>query len=80
VVATVQDYSTFMSETDLPKLFVNAEPGAVLSGRQREHCRGWKNQTKVSVSGLHYMQEDSGPENWSSYLSVDERSPYVVCA
>ena len=60
VVAIVADYAKWMSENDLPKLFVNAEPGAILIGAVREFCRTWKNQTEVTVSGSHFIQEDSG--------------------
>jgi haloalkane dehalogenase len=59
VVAIVQDYARFMSENDLPKLFVNAEPGAILVGSRRDFCREWKNQSQVTVAGRHYIQEDS---------------------
>ena len=45
----------------MPKLFVNAEPGAILIGAPREFCRSWKNQTEVTVPGSHFIQEDSGP-------------------
>ena len=50
-----------MAESDIPKLFVNAEPGAILVGAPRDFCRSWKNQTEVTVSGSHFIQEDSGP-------------------
>jgi haloalkane dehalogenase len=43
----------------VPKLFVNAEPGSILVGAQREFCRTWPNQTEVTVPGLHFIQEDS---------------------
>ena len=55
------DYAKWMSENEVPKLFVNAEPGAILIGAVREFCRSWKNQTEVTVSGSHFIQEDSGP-------------------
>ena len=61
VVAIVDAYAKWMAENDVPKLFVNAEPGAILIGKVREFCRGWKNQTEVTVSGSHFIQEDSGP-------------------
>ncbi len=51
-----------MAENQLPKLFVNADPGAILVGAQREFCRGWRNQTEVTLAGSHFIQEDSGPE------------------
>lgn len=62
VVASVADYARWMSENDLPKLFVNADPGAILTGAQREFCRSWKNQTEVTVKGSHFIQEDSPHE------------------
>jgi haloalkane dehalogenase len=46
----------------VPKLFVNAEPGSILVGRQREACRRWPNQTEVTVKGAHFVQEDSPHE------------------
>ena len=52
-------YAAHMAESDLPKLFINAEPGAILVGRQREICRTWPNQTEVTVPGIHFIQEDS---------------------
>jgi haloalkane dehalogenase len=61
VVRIAADYSTWMAENELPKLFVNAEPGAILIGAVREFCRGWKNQSEVTVPGSHFIQEDSGP-------------------
>ena len=55
----VADYSQWLGECNLPKLFINADPGAILCGSQREFCRGWKNQTEVTVPGNHFLQEDS---------------------
>jgi haloalkane dehalogenase len=46
----------------VPKLFVNAEPGSILVGKQREACRRWPNQTEVTVRGSHFIQEDSPAE------------------
>jgi haloalkane dehalogenase len=50
-----------MAENDIPKLFVNADPGAILIGAVRDFCRSWKSQTEVTVPGSHFIQEDSGP-------------------
>ena len=61
VVAIAADYAKWMAENDIPKLFVNADPGAILTGAVREFCRSWKNQTEVTFPGLHFIQEDSGP-------------------
>jgi len=62
VAKLVAGYADWMAENDVPKLFVNADPGAILVGEQREYCRGWRNQTEVTVAGSHFIQEDSGPE------------------
>jgi haloalkane dehalogenase len=62
VVALVAAYAEWMAANDVPKLFVNAEPGAILTGAQREFCRSWHNQREVTVRGSHFIQEDSGPE------------------
>ena len=61
VVEIVSAYAQWMAQNDMPKLFVNAEPGAILIGAVREFCRNWRNQTEVTVSGSHFIQEDSGP-------------------
>ncbi len=62
VVETVGRYAEFLSKSPVPKLFVNAEPGAILNGAQREFCRSWPNQTEVTVKGGHFLQEDSPNE------------------
>jgi haloalkane dehalogenase len=62
VVEIVQAYADWLSGSELPKLFINAEPGAILRGDQREFCRRWPNQTEVSVKGIHFIQEDSPDE------------------
>ena len=62
VVDLAAAYADWMTENDIPKLFVNADPGAILVGQQREFCRKWRYQTEITVSGSHFIQEDSGPE------------------
>ena len=62
VVEIVQSYGDWLATSDLPKLFINAEPGAILRGDQREFCRSWPNQKEVSVKGIHFIQEDSPDE------------------
>ena len=59
VVAVVADYADWLAGSPVPKLFVNADPGSILVGAQREFCRTWPNQTEVTVPGLHFIQEDS---------------------
>lgn len=62
VVEIVQSYADWLSTSDVPKLFINAEPGAILIGPQREFCRSWPNQKEVTVKGNHFLQEDSPDE------------------
>ena len=59
VAETIGAYADWLASSPVPKLFVNAEPGAILTGAQREFCRTWPNQTEVSVRGSHFIQEDS---------------------
>jgi haloalkane dehalogenase len=62
-VATITNaYAKWLSTSDIPKLFINAEPGAILSGALRDFCRTWPNQTEITVQGIHFTQDDSGPE------------------
>lgn len=62
VAARLEAVAQWMATNELPKLFINAEPGVVLTGRQRALCRKWKNQTEVTVKGSHFIQEDSPHE------------------
>lgn len=73
VAAIVDSYSQWLSQSDLPKLFINAEPGAILRGPARDFCRTWPNQSEVTVDGIHFIQEDSPNEigraivNWLQF-------------
>ena len=62
VVAIARDYADWLSVSDVPKLFVNAEPGALITDNTLEFCRSWPNQTEVTVKGSHFVQEDSPVE------------------
>ena len=62
VVALVAEYAEWLSQSQVPKLFINAEPGAILTGPQREFCRTFPNQSEVTVPGVHFIQEDSPHE------------------
>ncbi len=62
MVALVEEYSTWLASSTLPKLFINGEPGSILTGEQREFCRTWLNQQEVTVRGKHFLQEDSPHE------------------
>lgn len=62
VTAIVEAYATWLGQSALPKLFVNADPGSILVGAQREFCRRWPNQREATVKGSHFVQEDSPHE------------------
>jgi haloalkane dehalogenase len=62
VAAIVERYGAWATQSPVPKLFISAEPGALLTGRARDFCRTWPNQREVSVKGIHFIQEDSPHE------------------
>lgn len=62
VTEIVGNYAVWLYQSAVPKLFVNADPGAILIGEQREFCRAWPNQTEVTVPGIHFIQEDAPDE------------------
>ncbi len=70
----VERYAAFLAGSPIPKLFINAEPGRLLTGPARDACRLWPNQQEVTVKGLHYVQEDCPLEistalaGWASTL------------
>jgi len=70
----VSSYSAWMAENEIPKLFINADPGSILRGEPRRFCRRWRNQVEFTVRGIHFIQEDSPDEigtaigEWSDNL------------
>jgi len=63
VAAIVSAYADWLSTSDVPKLFLKAEPGALLAvGANLERARSWPSQTEVTVAGVHFIQEDSPDE------------------
>jgi haloalkane dehalogenase len=62
VCSIVANYAEWLAESAVPKLFVNAEPGAILVDEQREFCRKWPAQQEITVKGTHFIQEDSPDE------------------
>ena len=63
VTRIMADYADWLATSDVPKLFIDASPGAILcDGPSRDFCRTWKNQIEVQVSGVHFIQEDSPDE------------------
>ena len=62
VAEIVAAYAHWLESSEVPKLFINAEPGSILTGPMRDYCRTWPNQTEVTVAGIHFIQEDSPDE------------------
>ncbi len=62
VTAIVKGYAEFLSQSRVPKLFINADPGSILTGAQRDSCRKWPNQREATIRGIHFIQEDSPHE------------------
>ena len=62
VVQIVSEYAEWLASSQVAKLFINADPGAILTGPQREFCRSWPNQQEMTVKGVHFIQEDSPAE------------------
>ena len=50
VVEIVSEYADWLSQSEVPKLFINAEPGAILTGPQREFCRSWPCQDRFRAA------------------------------
>jgi len=75
VVAIVDAYAQWLAGSDLPKLFINADPGTILTGAQREFCRGWPNQQEITVRGTHFIQEDSPREIGEAVARFVRRLP-----
>ena len=75
VATIVQRYAEWLPSSPIPKLFVNAEPGAILTGPQREFCRTFRNQTEVTVPGVHFIQEDSPGEIAAAVLAWHRQLP-----
>ena len=59
VVEEVGKNAEFHKNSDIPKLFINAEPGSILTGDQREFVRTWANTKEITVKGYHFIQEHS---------------------
>lgn len=73
VTAIVEGYARWLAKSEVPKLFINADPGSILVGRQRDFCRTWPHQQEVTVKGLHFIQEDSPAEIGEALAAFVER-------
>ncbi len=56
IVAT---YNAWLGNSNVPKLFINADPGAILTGEMREVVRAWENLTETTVPGNHFIPQES---------------------
>jgi haloalkane dehalogenase len=62
VTAVVEQYAEWLSHSDIPKLLIVGDPGAIITGRTRDFCRTWPKQREITVKGRHFLQEDSPHE------------------
>jgi haloalkane dehalogenase len=75
VVAVVDEYRSWLAESDVPKLFINADPGAIVTGRIRDYVRSWQNMTEITVPGVHFIQEDSPDEIGTALAQFVQQLP-----
>jgi haloalkane dehalogenase len=76
VVAIVDAYARWLAAAaGLPKLFVNADPGVILTGPPRDFCRTWPDQQEITVRGSHFLQEDSPHEIGAAVAAFVSRLP-----
>src|SRR5271168_1747377 len=73
VVAVVDEYRSWLAGSDVPKLFINADPGAIVTGHIRDYVRSWRNLTEITVPGVHFIQEDSPDEIGSAIAQFVRR-------
>jgi haloalkane dehalogenase len=59
VTTIVEAYGAFLAHSEIPKLLILGDPGAIITGPTRDFCRTWRNQREVVVPGRHFLQEDS---------------------
>ncbi|MEM7541621.1 MAG: haloalkane dehalogenase [Pseudomonadota bacterium] len=62
VCQIVDRYGAFLKDSEIPKLFISADPGMIMNGSPGDFARSWKNTTETTVKGLHFIQEDSPDE------------------
>ena len=73
VCSIVTAYGKWLQDCEIPKLFINAEPGSILTGRQRQFCRRFRKQHEVTVKGSHFIQEDSPDETGTAIAEFTEK-------
>ena len=73
VVKVVSEYANWLATSNVPKLFINADPGSILIGAQRDFCRSWPNQSEVTVKGIHFVPEDSPDEIGAAVANFVQR-------
>jgi haloalkane dehalogenase len=58
VVARIEAHTSWMAQSDLPKLLFRGEPGALTVGRRLDRLRSWHAHQEVAVRGIHWLPED----------------------
>ena len=63
VFGIVKAYANWLATSNVPKLFLKAEPGAILANDALVNLvRQWPALTEKTVAGVHFVQEDSPDE------------------
>ena len=63
VHAIATEYADWLGKSKAPKLFLKAEPGAILANERLVNLvRSWPALTEKTVAGVHFVQEDSPDE------------------
>ena len=60
---------------DVPKLYINGDPGFNVRGPVRDYTRTFPNQEEITVAGLHFLQEDSPHEIGAAVKAFFEALP-----
>jgi len=61
IVKILSDYDEWLSQSRIPKLFIEANPGT-LSEKEKVFCNSLLSQTHIVLRGSHNLQEDVADE------------------
>lgn len=61
VCETIETYGQWLISSKIPKLFIEAVPGAMFESH-KDFAKTFPNQTHVKIRGAHFVQEDSPDE------------------
>ena len=80
VTSVVNDYRSWLAESDVPKLFVNAEPGAIVGGRIRDLIRSWPNLTETHRQRTAFRPGGQPRRNWHRRRAIRAQAALALAA